>query len=66
MSFPGKVVSFIDIGTNGELVLAVDGRLTASATAAGPASSGSSAQGPSSSPLHPIHMARFQSTSWPS
>lgn len=31
---------FIDIGTNGELVLAVDGVLTASATAAGPAFEG--------------------------
>lgn len=31
---------FIDIGTNGELALAVDGELTASATAAGPAFEG--------------------------
>lgn len=31
---------FIDIGTNGELVLATDGRLIASATAAGPAFEG--------------------------
>ena len=31
---------FIDIGTNGELVVAVDGLLTASATAAGPAFEG--------------------------
>jgi uncharacterized 2Fe-2S/4Fe-4S cluster protein (DUF4445 family) len=31
---------FIDIGTNGELALAVDGNLTASATAAGPAFEG--------------------------
>jgi uncharacterized 2Fe-2S/4Fe-4S cluster protein (DUF4445 family) len=36
---PG-VSLFIDIGTNGELVLAVDGVLTASATAAGPAFEG--------------------------
>jgi len=36
---PG-VTLFIDIGTNGELALAVDGRLTASATAAGPAFEG--------------------------
>ncbi|MDR3579800.1 MAG: ASKHA domain-containing protein [Oryzomonas sp.] len=36
---PG-VTLFIDIGTNGELVLAVNGRLTASATAAGPAFEG--------------------------
>ena len=32
--------AFIDIGTNGELALAVDGVLTASATAAGPAFEG--------------------------
>ena len=31
---------FIDIGTNGEMVLAVDGRLTATSTAAGPAFEG--------------------------
>lgn len=31
---------FIDIGTNGEIVLAVDGKLTAAATAAGPAFEG--------------------------
>jgi len=36
---PG-VSLFIDIGTNGELALAVDGLLTASATAAGPAFEG--------------------------
>lgn len=36
---PGATL-FIDIGTNGELVLAVDGRLIASATAAGPAFEG--------------------------
>jgi uncharacterized 2Fe-2S/4Fe-4S cluster protein (DUF4445 family) len=36
---PG-VTLFIDIGTNGELALAVNGRLTASATAAGPAFEG--------------------------
>jgi uncharacterized 2Fe-2S/4Fe-4S cluster protein (DUF4445 family) len=36
---PG-VTLFIDIGTNGELALAVDGKLTASATAAGPAFEG--------------------------
>ncbi len=36
---PGTTL-FIDIGTNGELVLASDGRLTASATAAGPAFEG--------------------------
>lgn len=34
------VTLFIDIGTNGELALAVDGRLSASATAAGPAFEG--------------------------
>jgi uncharacterized 2Fe-2S/4Fe-4S cluster protein (DUF4445 family) len=34
------VTLFIDIGTNGELALAVDGKLTASATAAGPAFEG--------------------------
>jgi uncharacterized 2Fe-2S/4Fe-4S cluster protein (DUF4445 family) len=34
------VTLFIDIGTNGELALAVNGRLTASATAAGPAFEG--------------------------
>ncbi len=34
------VTLFIDIGTNGELALAVDGSLTASATAAGPAFEG--------------------------
>jgi uncharacterized 2Fe-2S/4Fe-4S cluster protein (DUF4445 family) len=34
------VTLFIDIGTNGELVLASDGRLVASATAAGPAFEG--------------------------
>lgn len=36
---PGATL-FIDIGTNGELALAVNGRLTASATAAGPAFEG--------------------------
>jgi uncharacterized 2Fe-2S/4Fe-4S cluster protein (DUF4445 family) len=36
---PG-VVLFVDIGTNGEMVLAVDGRLTATSTAAGPAFEG--------------------------
>jgi len=36
---PGTTL-FIDIGTNGELVLAADGSLTASATAAGPAFEG--------------------------
>jgi len=36
----GGATLFIDIGTNGELVLAADGRLTASATAAGPAFEG--------------------------
>jgi uncharacterized 2Fe-2S/4Fe-4S cluster protein (DUF4445 family) len=34
------VVLFVDIGTNGEMVLAVDGRLTATSTAAGPAFEG--------------------------
>ncbi len=38
-ALPGTTL-FIDIGTNGELVLASDGRLTASATAAGPAFEG--------------------------
>lgn len=38
-NLPG-VSLFIDIGTNGELALAVDGALTASATAAGPAFEG--------------------------
>jgi uncharacterized 2Fe-2S/4Fe-4S cluster protein (DUF4445 family) len=36
---PG-VVLFVDIGTNGEMVLAVDGQLTATSTAAGPAFEG--------------------------
>jgi uncharacterized 2Fe-2S/4Fe-4S cluster protein (DUF4445 family) len=36
---PG-VVLLVDIGTNGEIVLAVDGRLTATSTAAGPAFEG--------------------------
>jgi uncharacterized 2Fe-2S/4Fe-4S cluster protein (DUF4445 family) len=36
---PG-VVLFVDIGTNGEMVLAVDGELTATSTAAGPAFEG--------------------------
>jgi uncharacterized 2Fe-2S/4Fe-4S cluster protein (DUF4445 family) len=36
---PG-VVLFVDIGTNGEMVLAVDGKLTATSTAAGPAFEG--------------------------
>jgi uncharacterized 2Fe-2S/4Fe-4S cluster protein (DUF4445 family) len=35
-----KPVLFIDIGTNGEIVLAAGGRLTAAATAAGPAFEG--------------------------
>jgi uncharacterized 2Fe-2S/4Fe-4S cluster protein (DUF4445 family) len=34
------VTLFVDIGTNGEMVLAVDGRLTATSTAAGPAFEG--------------------------
>jgi uncharacterized 2Fe-2S/4Fe-4S cluster protein (DUF4445 family) len=34
------VVLFVDIGTNGEMVLAVDGNLTATSTAAGPAFEG--------------------------
>ena len=34
------VVLFVDIGTNGEMVLSVDGRLTATSTAAGPAFEG--------------------------
>jgi uncharacterized 2Fe-2S/4Fe-4S cluster protein (DUF4445 family) len=34
------VVLFVDIGTNGEIVLSVDGRLTATSTAAGPAFEG--------------------------
>lgn len=38
-ALPGATL-FIDIGTNGELVLAFDGRLIASATAAGPAFEG--------------------------
>lgn len=38
-ALPGTTL-FIDIGTNGELVLTTDGRLTASATAAGPAFEG--------------------------
>jgi uncharacterized 2Fe-2S/4Fe-4S cluster protein (DUF4445 family) len=38
-AIPGYTL-FIDIGTNGELVLAADGRLIASATAAGPAFEG--------------------------
>lgn len=33
-------VLFVDIGTNGEMVLSVDGRLTAASTAAGPAFEG--------------------------
>ncbi|MBI1921048.1 MAG: DUF4445 domain-containing protein [Geobacter sp.] len=36
---PGTIL-FIDIGTNGEMILAVDGRLTATSTAAGPAFEG--------------------------
>jgi uncharacterized 2Fe-2S/4Fe-4S cluster protein (DUF4445 family) len=36
---PG-VTLFVDIGTNGEMVLAVDGQLTATSTAAGPAFEG--------------------------
>jgi uncharacterized 2Fe-2S/4Fe-4S cluster protein (DUF4445 family) len=36
---PG-VVLFIDIGTNGEMVLSINGRLTATSTAAGPAFEG--------------------------
>lgn len=38
-SLPG-VSLFVDIGTNGEMVLAIDGRLTATSTAAGPAFEG--------------------------
>lgn len=38
-NLPG-ITLFIDIGTNGELVLATEGRLAASATAAGPAFEG--------------------------
>ncbi|MFW5829702.1 MAG: ASKHA domain-containing protein, partial [Planctomycetota bacterium] len=38
-SLPGPVL-FVDIGTNGELVLMHEGRLTATATAAGPAFEG--------------------------
>jgi uncharacterized 2Fe-2S/4Fe-4S cluster protein (DUF4445 family) len=38
-SLPGSTL-FIDIGTNGEMVLATDGRLAATATAAGPAFEG--------------------------
>jgi uncharacterized 2Fe-2S/4Fe-4S cluster protein (DUF4445 family) len=34
------VVLFVDIGTNGEMVLAADGKLTATSTAAGPAFEG--------------------------
>ena len=34
------VALFVDIGTNGEMALAVDGRLTATSTAAGPAFEG--------------------------
>jgi uncharacterized 2Fe-2S/4Fe-4S cluster protein (DUF4445 family) len=34
------VTLFVDVGTNGEMVLAVDGRLTATSTAAGPAFEG--------------------------
>lgn len=34
------VILFVDIGTNGEMVLASDGRLTATSTAAGPAFEG--------------------------
>lgn len=34
------VVLFVDVGTNGEIVLAVDGQLTATSTAAGPAFEG--------------------------
>lgn len=34
------VILFVDIGTNGEMVLAVDGKLTATSTAAGPAFEG--------------------------
>ncbi len=36
---PG-VILFIDIGTNGEMVLSIDGRLSATSTAAGPAFEG--------------------------
>ena len=36
---PG-VILFIDVGTNGEMVLSIDGRLTATSTAAGPAFEG--------------------------
>jgi len=35
-------ILFLDIGTNGEVVLAIDGRLTACSTAAGPAFEGAS------------------------
>jgi uncharacterized 2Fe-2S/4Fe-4S cluster protein (DUF4445 family) len=34
------ITLFIDIGTNGEMVIAKDGRLTATSTAAGPAFEG--------------------------
>lgn len=34
------ILLFVDVGTNGEMVLSVDGRLSATSTAAGPAFEG--------------------------